>query len=203
MKKLTTPLAIAVMCLAMIAGASACANSRTATSPQGPTSSAQGQAASSQAQTPAPQAQTSAPARNDRVLTNPEAGLEFELPKGWRAEERGQDLLVWTADGTVQIDIWVPGNDTFDVALRNLDRDLGKVVKNIKVLDRGTSDTHNGMRHFSTAGTGTVDGWRCEWSVDVLDARNVALILSFWRPGIADKHSSEGDQFFNSIKKMN
>ncbi|GEM_PF-2436484 len=144
-----------------------------------------------------------APAREDRVLTNPEAGLQFELPKGWRAEERGDDLLIWTADGTVQIDFWIPNEDTFDLALRGLDKDLGKVVKNIKILDRGTSDTHNGMRHFSTGGTGTVDGRRCEWSVDVLDAKKVALILSFWAPGMADKHASEGELFFNSIKRLN
>jgi len=144
-----------------------------------------------------------APASDDRVLTNPEAGLQFELPKGWRAEERGEDLLIWTADETVQIDLWVPDDDTFDLALRSLDKDLGRIVKNIKILDRGTSDTHNGMRHFSTSGTGTVDGRRCEWSVDVLDARKVALILSFWAPGVADRHASEGLFFFNSIKKLN
>ena len=144
-----------------------------------------------------------APARNDRVLTNPEAGLQFELPRGWRAEERGEDLLIWTADDTIQLDLWVPDEDSFDLALRNLDKDLSKVVKNVRVLDRGSSDTHNGMRHFSTGGTGTVDGRRCEWNVDVFDAKKVALLLSFWAPGIADRHASEALLFFNSIKRLN
>jgi hypothetical protein len=144
-----------------------------------------------------------APSREDRVLTNPEAGLQFELPRGWRAEERGQDMLIWTADDTVQIDLWIPDEDTFDLALRGLDKDLGKVVKNVKIIERGTSDTHNGMRHFSTSGTGTVDGRRCEWSVDMLEAKKVALILSFWAPGLADRHASEGLLFFNSIKRLN
>jgi len=142
-------------------------------------------------------------ARNDRVLTNSEAGLQFELPKGWRAEERGEDLLIWTADGTVQIDFWVPTEDSFDLALRNLDKDLSKIVKNVRVQDRGSSDRHNGMRHFSTGGSGTVDGRRCEWNVDVFDAKKVALLLSFWAPGIADRHASEAELFFNSIKRLN
>ncbi|HXM50590.1 MAG TPA: hypothetical protein VN956_22300 [Pyrinomonadaceae bacterium] len=143
-----------------------------------------------------------APAREDRVLTNPEAGLQFELPRGWKATEKGDDMLISTADETVQIDFWIPDEETFDLALRGLDKDLGKIIKNVKITDRGTSDTHNGMRHFSTSGTGTVNGRRCEWSVDVLDAKKVALILSFWAPGLADRHASEGEQFFTSIKKM-
>jgi len=141
-------------------------------------------------------------ARNDRILMNDEAGFQFELPKGWRAEEQGEDIFLWTADETVQVDIWVPDEETFDLALRNIDKDLGKVVKNVKVIDKGTSDTHNGMRHFSTSGTGIVDGKRSEWSVDILDAKKVALILSFWRPGLADRHASEGLLFFNSIKRI-
>ena len=142
-----------------------------------------------------------APPRNDRLLTHDEAGIQFELPRGWRSEEHGDDLLLWTADQTVQIDIWIPGSDSFEVALRNIDRDLGRVVKNVKVLDRGTSDTHNGMRHFETSGTGTVNGRRCEWSVDILDAKKTVYILSFWAPGLADRHASEGIQFINSIKR--
>jgi hypothetical protein len=149
---------------------------------------------------PAAAPRTPAPPRDDRVLYHDEAGFQFELPLGWRAKEAGNDLLVETADGTVQIDIWVPESATFELALRNIDKDLSKVVKNAKVIDRGTSDTHNGMRHFATSGTGTVNGRRCEWSVDILEARKTVLILSYWAPGLADRHASEGMQFINSIK---
>jgi hypothetical protein len=143
-----------------------------------------------------------APPRNDRILYHDEAGFQFELPLGWRAKEVGNDMLIETADGTVQLDIWIPESSTFELALRNIDRDLSKVVKNARVLDRGTSDTHNGMRHFATSGTGTVSGFRCEWSVDILEAKKTVLILSYWRPGIADRHAAEGIQFINSIKLM-
>ena len=144
-----------------------------------------------------------APPRNDRVLTQDEACIQFELPRGWRSAERGDDMLLWTADETVQVDIWIPPSATFELALRNIDRDLSRVVKNVRVIDRGSSDTHNGMRHFSTSGTGTVNGRRCEWSVDILEARKTVLILSFWAPGIADRHIDEGIQFVNSIKRAN
>jgi hypothetical protein len=141
-----------------------------------------------------------APPRNDRILYHDEAGFQFELPLGWRSKEVGNDMLIETADGTIQVDIWVPESATFELALRNIDRDLSKVVKNARVLDRGTSDTHNGMRHFATSGTGTANGRRCEWSVDILEARKTVLILSYWAPGLADRHASEGIQFINSIK---
>jgi len=140
------------------------------------------------------------PAPPRDVLYHDEAGFQFELPRGWRSKEVGNDMLIETADGTVQVDIWVPESATFELALRNIDRDLTKVVKNARVLDRGTSDTHNGMRHFTTSGTGTVNGFRCEWSVDILEAKKTVLILSYWRPGLADRHAAEGIQFINSIK---
>ena len=69
---------------------------------------------------------------------------------------------------------------------RNIDPgELSKTIKNIKTTD--TSDKHNGMPHYSEGGTGDVDGTTIEWSVDVLAAKRVVIILTFAAPGIAEK----------------
>ena len=95
----------------------------------------------------------------------------------------------------------MPDEDTFDAAVKELDKELDKTIKKIKTTDKGTSDTHNGMPHFSTGGTGEVNGARIEWSVDVLAAKKIVIILTFAAPGIAEKHARETVQFINSIKK--
>jgi len=135
------------------------------------------------------------------VFTHKEAGVQFQLPKGWKAKPDGEVITVSTADDSLQMVFWVPDEDTFDAVVKDIDKELDKTIKNIKTTDKGTSDTHNGMPHFSTGGTGDVDGTRIEWSVDVLAAKKIVIILTFAAPGVAEKHDAESLQFINSIKK--
>lgn len=136
------------------------------------------------------------------VFTHSDAGIRFQLPKGWKAKPDGEVITVSTADDSLQMVFWVPAEDTFDAAVKDLDKELDKTIKNIKTTDKGTSDTHNGMPHFSAGGTGEVNGVTIEWSVDVLAAKKVVIILTFAAPGIAEKHADEAVQFIKSIKKI-
>lgn len=140
--------------------------------------------------------------QDDRIFSHKEAGVQFELPKGWKAKPDGEVITVSTADDSLQMVFWVPDEDTFDAAVKDLDKEISKTIKKIKMTDKGTSDTHNGMPHFSAGGTGEVDGTTIEWSVDVLAAKKVVIILTFAAPGIAEKHAGEAVQFINSIKKV-
>jgi len=145
---------------------------------------------------------TVSPTQEDRLYRHKEAGVQFELPKGWKANPDGEVITVATADDSLQMVFWVPDENTFDAAVKDLDKEISKTIKNVKTTDKGTSDTHNGMPHFSTGGTGDVDGTTIEWSVDVLSAKKVVIILTFAAPGIAEKHADEAVQFINSIKKI-
>ena len=145
---------------------------------------------------------SAAATQDNRSFSHAEAGVRFELPKGWKAKPDGEVITVSTADDSLQMVFWVPDEDTFDAAVKDLDKELGKTIKNVKTNDKGTTDTHNGMPHFSTGGTGDVDGTTIEWSVDVLKAKKVVIVLTFAAPGIAEKHANEAAQFIASIKKI-
>jgi hypothetical protein len=140
--------------------------------------------------------------QDNRHFSHKEAGVEFDLPRGWKAKPDGEVITVSTADDSLQMVFWVPDEDTFDAAVKDLDKELSKTIKNIKTTDKGTSDKHNGMPHYSQGGTGDVNGTTIEWSVDVLAAKKVVIILTFAAPGIADKHADEAVQFISSIKKI-
>jgi hypothetical protein len=137
-----------------------------------------------------------------RFFTHKEAGIQFEVPKGWKAKPDGEVITVSTGDESLQMVFWVPDENTFDAAVKDLDKELSKTIKNIKTTDKGTSDKHNGMPHYSEGGTGEVDGTTIEWSVDVLAAKKVVIILTFAAPGIAEKHAAEAAEFIASIKKI-
>jgi predicted Zn-dependent protease len=150
-----------------------------------------------------PIAKLTAPVTQDnRHFSHKEAGVQFDLPKGWKAQPDGEVITVSTADDSLQMVFWVPDENTFDAAVKDLDKELSKTIKNIKMTDKGTTDTHNGMPHFSTGGTGAVDGTTIEWSVDILSAKRVVIILTFAAPGIAEKHAAAAAQFITSIRKI-
>jgi len=88
--------------------------------------------------------------QENRSFSHAEAGVQFELPRGWKAKPDGEVITVSTADDSLQLVFWVPDEDTFDAAVKDLDKELGKTIKNVKTNDKGTTDTHNGMPHFST-----------------------------------------------------
>lgn len=140
--------------------------------------------------------------QDNEVFRHEAAGIKFTLPAGWKAKPDGEVITVSTADDTLQMVFWVPEEDTLDDAVKDLGNELGKTIKNIKTTGKEARDTHNGMPHYSASGTGEVEGTTIEWSVDVLAAKKVIIILSFAAPGAWEKHSNSAAKFIDSIRKI-
>ena len=136
------------------------------------------------------------------TFTHQEAGVRFQLPKGWKAKPDGEVITVSSADDALQVVFWVPDNDTFDAAVKELDKELGKIIKNLKTSGKPTQDTHNGMAHYGENGTGVVSGATIEWSVDVLGAKKPLIILTFAAPNLIEKHADNYMKLVQSIKKI-
>jgi hypothetical protein len=140
--------------------------------------------------------------QDDDAYRHNGAGVKFVLPKGWKAKPDGEVITVSTSDDALQMVFWVPEEDTLDAAVKDLDNELGKTIKNIKTTGKETRDTHNGMPHYSVSGTGEVDGTTIEWSVDVLAARKIVIILSFAAPGAWEQHADGAAKFIDSIRRI-
>lgn len=136
------------------------------------------------------------------TFTHADAGVRFELPKGWKAKPDGEVITVSSADDGLQVIFWVPDEASFDAAVKELDKELSKTIKNIKVEGKPTQDTHNGMPHYEEAGTGDVDGVTIAWAVDVLGAKKPLIILTFAAPNLFEKNSDGYMKLVNSIKKV-
>ena len=142
-------------------------------------------------------------AQGGETFTHSDAGVRFELPKGWKAKPDGEVITVSSADDGLQVVFWVPDEDTFDAAVKELDKELAKTIKNIKVVGKPNQDTHNGMPHYEESGTGDVEGVTIAWSVDVLGAKKPLLILTFAAPNLFEKNADGYMKLVNSIKKIN
>ena len=136
------------------------------------------------------------------VFTHKDAGVQFQVPKGWKAKPDGEVITVSSADDSVQVVFWVPDEDTFDAAVKELDKELSKTIKNVKTTSKSKEDKHNGMAHFEEAGTGEVNGVTIAWSVDVLGAKKPLIILTFAAPNLFEKYADEYMKLVGSIKKI-
>jgi predicted Zn-dependent protease len=130
------------------------------------------------------------------------AGIQFDVPDGWKAEPEGEMITVSSPDDTFNMFFMVTEGDTLKEAADALDEELAKIVKNAKLSGEPKEDKHNGMDHFSQSGTGEVEGVKAELSVDILMAKKPVIILTFAAAGQYEKHVEAAAQLIASIKRM-
>ena len=140
--------------------------------------------------------------QNSDVFTHPDAGVQFQLPKGWKAKPDGEVITASSADESLQVVFWVPDENTFDAAVKELDKELSKTIKNLKTDGKPTQNVVNGMPHYGQTGTGEVDGATIVWSVDVLGAKKPLMILTFAAPQLFEKNADAYEKLLASIKKI-
>jgi hypothetical protein len=140
-------------------------------------------------------------AQGDEVFTHEAAGVQFHLPKGWKAEPDGEQILVTAPDNSFSIVFWVPEEDSFEEAVKALDEELAKTIQKMKPASKGKSGSHNGMEHFTATGTGEVEGVAVSWSVDLLAAKKPLIILTFAADGKTGKYLDDYKNFVMSIKR--
>ena len=150
----------------------------------------------------APAQQSSTTASGDNVYTHAEGGIQFELPAGWKATPEGDHMTLSTQDNSLSVVLWVPAEGDFQQAVDELDKELGKTIKNIKPSGEPRETTVGGMQTFSQSGTGDVEGNEIQWSVDIIKAKKPVIALTFAAPGVWEKHQGEYQQFAKSIKKV-
>lgn len=152
----------------------------------------------------APNATASLAAPRGEVYTHEAGGVQFELPKGWKAEPDGEQITVSPADDSIGMVLWVASENTFEAAVEALGDELEKQIKNPKLDGDGEpkEDTHNGMPHVSLSGSGTIEGRHALWSVDLLMAKKPVIVLTFAAPEEFKKHAADFAKLVDSIKKV-
>jgi hypothetical protein len=54
------------------------------------------------------------------TFTHPEAGVQFGIAEGLEAKPDGEVITTSSADGGLQVVFWVPDENTFDAAVKEL-----------------------------------------------------------------------------------
>nr|MDQ3819612.1 hypothetical protein [Acidobacteriota bacterium] len=135
------------------------------------------------------------------TFTHQEAGVQVTLPAGWTSKNENESIVATSPHDAVSVVLWVPKGDDFNKAVDDLSEQLDKVIKNGKVTSPGSETTHNGMRAYTAAGTGEVNGQNIAWEVDILQAKKPFFVLTFAAPEMFKMHQGEYQQLLNSIKR--
>lgn len=143
-----------------------------------------------------------APLAQADIYKHQQGGVQFELPKGWKVEPDGEQITASTPDGSFAVVFWVTSENDFEAASKALGDELDKQLKSVKLDGQGKVDTHNGMKHFSQSGTGTLDGQPIAFSVDLLMAKKPVIVLTFASAENIEKHVEDYMNLVKSIKRI-
>lgn len=135
------------------------------------------------------------------IYSHPEGGLQFEAPPNWKADANEEVITITAPDNSISIVFWVPKEADMDEALKALDQEFAKVMKNIKTEGEPQKGTLNGMMVYNVEGTGDVNGATINWGGHLIQAKKPVIALAFWAPGADEKHSKDLETFVQSIKR--
>ena len=134
------------------------------------------------------------------VYTITEAGLQFEVPKGWKVVRDGQNVVASVEDGAVSVTFVV--EDDYAGTVKGMKQGLSEKLTGLKSDGASQQDTHNGMTHIEESGTGMLKGVEIRWSIDVLKAGKPVTILTFGVAKILEAHNDDYGKLVNSLKKI-
>ena len=138
--------------------------------------------------------------QNTDMHTLKDAGLQFELPKGWKAEtqENGNVFLSFE-EGAGSVTFVM--EDDYAGVVEGMKSVLKQKLTGLKFDGEPKQDTHNGLVHISESGTGLMEKVKINSSIDVLKASKNVTMLTFGIEEVLQRHIDEYKKFVGSIKK--
>ena len=130
------------------------------------------------------------------------AGLQYELPKGWKAENQENGNVFLTFENGAG-NVTFVFDDDYPGVVGGMKSGLKEQLTEVKFDGAAKEDTHNGMKHISESGTGMMKGVKMIWSIDVLKATKPVTMLTFGVEEVMQKHIDEYEKFISSLKKSN
>ena len=136
------------------------------------------------------------------TFTHPDAGVQFTLPAGWKTQGEGEKIIATSEHEAISVVFWVPRGDDFDKATDELMQQLANVIKNPEITSPGKESTHNGMRAYTAAGRGEVNGQTVLWEVDVLQAKKPFFVVTFASPDMFRMHQADYQALLGSLRPV-
>jgi len=132
-----------------------------------------------------------------------EAGIMMTVPKGFKHSKDGEDIIVKTEDEGVDIRFTVPKDGDYNKALVDAATEVDDYLKDVKIEDKGSKTTVNGMEATTMGGTATNEGEPVMWNLTVINAPKKPVLANIYAEKTSmEKHGPEVKKFLESVKKQ-
>jgi predicted Zn-dependent protease len=145
---------------------------------------------------------TPASAVNLNQVVIQEAGIQYEIPAGWRTEPHKDAMQITSPDGGVSIIIGLAVNDNTEAMIAGLKEYLKKDYQNFKAGSDLQKENINDLRAVIENGSGETSEGVMEWNIVVLIGGK-RPIIAFTVAEQKAFRNSQGDyiKLVQSIKK--
>ena len=132
-----------------------------------------------------------------------EAGVMMTVPKGFKHSKDGEDIIVKTEDEGVDIRFTVPNDGDYNKALVDAATEVDDYLKDVKVEDKGSKTTVNGMEATTMSGTATNEGEPVMWDLTIINAPKKPVLVNIYAEKTSlQKHGPDVKKFLESVKKQ-
>ena len=139
-----------------------------------------------------------APAAQADVFTHAAAGLQFELPDGWKTKQNGDTLEAEGPGGlpTMQFDV-IADSDINDY-VDGWAEGAGETFQDVEITTDAEVETVNGLRQIYSEGTATVDGTEIQWDLTIVQGGKKTLAIMAFGENL---QGGAIKKIYSSIKK--
>lgn len=131
-------------------------------------------------------------------LTHFESGLQFNVPRGWTQEQKGDRLLALSPDESTVLIFAVTDISESDEVVDQVAESLDESIQNAEITRRLSIREVNDLKQIQAQGTGTCEGELCNWDFTlVVGARKNLLVVAL---GDIDKHEADINGVYRSIQ---
>lgn len=142
-----------------------------------------------------------APATDGQVIKIDEAGIQMTVPKGFKFSKDGEDTIVKTEDEGVDIRFSVPKDGDYEKALADAGKEIDDYLNDVKIENKGSKTTVNGMEAMTLSGTAKNEGENLVWNLTVIKTPKKPVLVNIYAENTSiEKHSADIKKFLDSVK---
>jgi hypothetical protein len=145
-----------------------------------------------------------APAADGSIIKLDDAGIMMTVPKGMDFSKEGEDTVVKTADGGIEVRFSIPKDGDYEKAIGAAAEELDSYLDNVKIVKKGDKTDVNGMEGTTMSGTAKdSEGDEVEFELTIIKTpKKPVLATVYAEKASIEKHGSEVAAFIKTIKKL-
>lgn len=107
----------------------------------------------------------------------PEAGIQFNVPAGWVAENDGGNVSISSPDNQIVALFFFPPQDQAKATAEAMGEVVDEVLDNVKPDEEVREGEMAGMQWVTVTGTGDMKGTPVKWGVDMVQAKKPVVVF--------------------------